>query len=300
VTAFLGFPFTPIEIGQRALVTDFLARHPQPLSDYSSASLGIWSSVFHYHHAVAEPETLLLYARVAPDPQPRLLQPLGQFSEPLQETLLAHARKLPAPLVIESVSAEFLARHPVFAAYFHVVANRDSANYVYQTEDLAALAGRRYAKKRNLIQQATRLYDWRIEPLGPQHSKECLEVGDDIAAKRTTLTLQQESRALATAIRDFGALGLAGLLLRIDDRPAAFSIYDRLNPTTALVLFERALRDKKGLYQAINQETARAIAAQGLRFINREEDLGDPGLRRAKLSYHPVRLEAKHTLTLRR
>jgi Uncharacterized conserved protein len=300
VTAFLGFPFTPIEIGQRAIVTDFLARHPQPLSDYSSASLCVWSSVFRYQFAVAEPDTLLLHAQLDPDPQPRLLQPLGQFSEALQETLLAHARELPAPLVIESVSAEFLARHPAFAAHFHVVANRDSANYVYQTEDLAALAGHRYAKKRNLIQQATRLYDWRIEPLGPQHSKECLEVGDDIAAKRTTLTLQQESRALATAIRDFGALGLAGLLLRIDDRPAAFSIYDRLNPTTALVLFERALRDKKGLYQAINQETARAIAAQGLRFINREEDLGDPGLRRAKLSYHPVRLEAKHTLTLRR
>ena len=300
MTAFLGFPFAPIEIERRALVTDFLARHPHPLSDYSSASLCVWSSVFHYHYALAEPDTLLLYARVDPDPQPRLLQPLGQFSEPVQETLLAHARKLPAPLVIESVSAEFLARHPNFGAHFHVVANRDSANYVYRTEDLAALAGSPYAKKRNLVQQATRLYAWRIEPLGPQHSQECLEVGDDIAAKRTTLTLQQESQALETAIRDFAALGLRGLLLRIDDRPAAFSIYDRLNPTTALVLFERALRDKKGLYQVINQETARVIAAQGLTFINREEDLGDPGLRRAKLSYHPVRLEAKHTLTLRR
>jgi hypothetical protein len=300
VTAFLGFPFAPLEIEQRALVTDFLVRHPQPLSDYSSASLCVWSSVFHYHHAVAEPDTLLLYARVAADPQPRLLQPLGRFSEPLQETLLAHARKLPTPLVIESVSAEFVARHPAFVAHFHAIADRDSANYVYQTEDLAALTGSRYAKKRNLIQQATRFYDWRIEPLGPQHGEECLEVGDDIAAKRTTLTLRQEGQALATAIRDFAALGLRGLLLHIDDRPAAFSIYDRLNPTTAVVLFERALRDKKGLYQVINQETARAIAAQGLAFINREEDLGDPGLRRAKLSYHPVRLEAKHTLTLRR
>ena len=300
MTVFLGFPFAPIEIERRALVTDFLARHPQPLSDYGFASLYVWSSVFQYHFAVAEPDTLLLQAQVDPDPQPRLLQPLGQFSEPVQETLLAHARKLPAPLVIESVSAEFLARHPNFGAHFHVVANRDSANYVYRTQDLAALAGSPYAKKRNLVQQATRLYAWRIEPLGPQHSKECLEVGDDIAAKRTTLTLQQESQALETAIRDFGALGLCGMLLRIDDRPAAFSIYDRLNPTTALVLFERALRDKKGLYQVINQETARAIAAQGLTFINREEDLGDPGLRRAKLSYHPIRLEAKHTLTLRR
>lgn len=300
MTAFLGSRFTPIAIEHRALVTDFLARHPQPLSDYGFASLYVWSSVFHYHFAVAEPDTLLLHARGGPDPQPRLLQPLGQFSNTLQETLLAHARELPTPLVIESVSAEFLARHPAFVAHFHVVANRDSANYVYRTEDLATLAGSRYAKKRNLIQQATRLYPWRIEPLGPQHSPECLAVSDDIAAKRTTVTLQQEGQALATAIREFGALGLHGLLLRIDHRPAAFSIFDRLNPATALVLFERALRNEKGLYQVINQETARAIAAQGLPFINREEDLGDPGLRQAKLSYHPVRLEAKHTLTLRR
>jgi len=63
------------------------------------------------------------------------------------------------------------------------------------------------------------------------------------------LPCSRKARRSRPAIRDFAALGLRGLLLRIDDRPAAFSIYDRLNPTTALVLFERALRDKKGLYQ---------------------------------------------------
>jgi len=143
-----------------------------------------------------------------------------------------------------------------------VVANRDSANYVYRTEDLAALAGSHYAKKRNLVQQATRLYAWRIEPLGPQHSQECLEVGDDIAAKRTTLTCSRKARRsrprFATSLRSgfvdcSCVLTSAGRLLYL--RPS--------QPDTALVLFERALRDKKGLYQVINQETARAIAAQG-------------------------------------
>jgi uncharacterized protein len=72
-----------------------------------------------------------------------------------------------------------------------------------------------------------------------------------------------------------------------------------LGPSTAVVLFERARRSEKGLYQVINQETARAIAAHGFTVINREEDLGDAGLRQAKLSYHPTALEMKHTLTLR-
>ena len=67
-----------------------------------------------------------------------------------------------------------------------------------------------------------------------------------------------------------------------------------------MVHFERALRTHKGLYQVVNQETAKVMLAEGFRFINREEDLGDPGLRKAKLSYQPVRIEKAFTLTFRR
>jgi hypothetical protein len=205
-------------------------------------------------------------------------------------------------LRIESVSAEFLERHAAFAAHFDVVPLRDCANYIYDAHDLAELRGRRYAGKRNLIAQAARLYAWTAEPLAPARAEDCLEISEDIARKRScdaSLTLEQETQALATALRLFGPLGLQGVLVRIDGRPAAFSIFDRLSPSTAVVLFERARRSEKGLYQVINQETARVIAAQGFERINREEDLGDMGLRKAKLSYHPVGLEMKHTLTLR-
>ncbi len=97
----------------------------------------------------------------------------------------------------------------------------------------------------------------------------------------------------------FEPLGLEGLLLRVNGQPSAFSIFDRLGPSTAVVYFERALRSRKGLYQVINQETARVILSQGFEMINREEDLGDRGLRQGKLSYFPARLEMKYTLTLR-
>ncbi|MBZ5637947.1 MAG: phosphatidylglycerol lysyltransferase domain-containing protein [Acidobacteriia bacterium] len=300
---FLGLRFVPVEMEHRPRLADLLARNAQPLSDYSFASLFVWAPVFRYLHVVVEPDTLLVGSDPGAGRPPSLLQPVGPFPVELQETLLSCAGELPEALRIEAVSAEFLERHAAFAAHFDVVANRDAANYVYAASDLAELRGRRYAGKRNLLAQASRLYAWSVERLGPEHVEECLVIGDDIARKRTAesaVTLAQETQALERALRHLGPLGLQGLLVRVEGEPSAFSIFDRLNPTTAVVFFERALRSRKGLYQVINRETARVIASQGFTLINREEDLGDPGLRKGKLSYFPVRLEMKHTLTLRR
>jgi hypothetical protein len=299
---FLGLPFAPIEIGERQRLTDLLTRYPQPLSDYTFASLVVWSPVYHYYHARAEGGTLLVASVFGDERQPSLLQPIGPFPEVLQEKLLLCARELPNRLRIESVSEEFLQTHARFAAHFEVSAVRDGANYVYNAADLAWLRGRRYAGKRNLIAQSSRLHPWSVEPLDPIRADQCLGVADNIATRRTTdgaVTLEQEMQALERAISLFAELDLHGLLLRIEGRAAAFSIFDRLNPTTAVVMFERALRTEKGLYQVINRETARVIEDQGFSLINREEDLGDPGLRKAKLSYQPARLEMKYTLTLR-
>jgi hypothetical protein len=300
---FLGLPFAPIEIEHRRRLADLLARYPQPLSDYGFASLLVWAPVFRYEHAVVEPDTLLVRSVHEDGRPPSLLQPVGPFPEDLQETLLRRARELPEPLRIESVSAEFLERHAAFASSFDVVEDRDGANYVYAATDLAELAGRRYAKRRNLLAQAARLYAWSVERLGPEHVEECLVIVDDIARHRcaeSAVTLAQETAALERALRLFGPVGLQGLLVRVEGEPSAFSIFDRLGPSTAVVLFERALRSRKGLYQVINRETAREISSQGFTLINREEDLGDLGLRKAKLAYFPRRLETKHTLTLRR
>ena len=298
----LGLSFSPVEIGDRERLAGLLARDPQPLSDYTFASLLVWSPVYHYHHAVVGGDTLLVSSMFGAERRPSLLQPIGRFPVAVQEMLLLRARELPEPLRIESVSEEFLKAHAGFAAHFEVSPVRDSANYVYAAADLAGLAGRRYSGKRNLIAQASRLYPWSVEALEPDWAEGCSEVADDIAAGRTSdavVTLEQETLALGCALRMFAQLGLRGLLVRVAGRPAAFSIFDHLNPTTAVVLFERARRDQKGLYQVINRETARAIQASGYSLINREEDLGDPGLRKAKLSYQPTRLEMKYTLTLR-
>jgi hypothetical protein len=299
---FLGLGLDPISLADGARLGAVLERYPHPLSGYTFAALVCWSPVYRYAAGLVDGETLLISCCPGTAPGCHLLQPIGPFPEALQEQLLARARDLPYPLRIIWASEAFVQRHAAFVAHFEVAANRDNAGYVYEARALAELRGRRHAKKRNLIAQAVRLYEWTVAPLLPEHRADCLSVADDIAAKRTAesdVTLDQETVALGRACEMFTPLGLQGLLLRIAGQPVAFSIFERLGPGTAVVLFERALRSYKGLYQVINQETARVLVQEGYELINREEDLGDPGLRQAKESYSPLRLEPAFTLTLR-
>ncbi|MBQ4334030.1 MAG: DUF2156 domain-containing protein, partial [Myxococcaceae bacterium] len=100
-------------------------------------------------------------------------------------------------------------------------------------------------------------------------------------------------------LRHFEALDQRGIALLIDGELAAFAIFEVVGGQMAIIHFERALRRFKGLYQVVNQQTALAVEALGVPLINREEDLGEPGLRQAKLSYQPLRLEPSLMLTLR-
>ena len=112
-------------------------------------------------------------------------------------------------------------------------------------------------------------------------------------------TLQAELSALDFSMRHFDELEQSGMMIRIDGVASAFSMFERLNTETAVIHFEKARREFKGLYQMINRETSRMIRDAGYRSINREEDLGKDGLRQAKLSYSPVEIYPVYNLTLK-
>jgi hypothetical protein len=111
--------------------------------------------------------------------------------------------------------------------------------------------------------------------------------------------MERELAALECTLRHFVEFDQQGILISVEGRPVAFSIYEAINPATVAIHFERALRSYKGLYQVVNWEAAKVIEAQGFEFINREEDLGDPGLRDAKLSYHPIEVVPAYEMTFK-
>ena len=298
--SYLGFDFFAVCHENQEKVSSFLRKHPQQLCGYTHATLEAWKAFVSYDHGLSEPETMLIAYRPISENPPILLQPVGAFSPDFQNRIFREAEALDYPLKIFGVSSFFLERHPEFVARFSVRDERNYANYVYRAEDLAGLRGRKYSKKRNLISQARNLYSWKVHTLTEDMADKCFAVLESIRNEENPVMegmSERELGALETTLRNFRRLEQQGLLITVDERPVAFSIFEAINSTTATIHFERALRSYKGLYQVINQEAACVIKTQGFEFINREEDVGDAGLRTAKLSYHPFELITAWELT---
>ena len=294
--------FTPLTPADFPTLDSFLQIHPHSLSGYTLAILAAWNPVFRYQWAFPEPGTLLLSYEDASNDRVHLLQPLGLFSPAIQQALLLRGRSNPHGLMMVGVEPGFIDAFPDFVAHFEAAKAPEHFNYLYRADDLALLAGRRYAKKRNLISQAAEAYAWTVERLIPGHLTECIALVDEYMKETKEpipASLQNDHLAIKTALQLFEKLPLDGTLIRIDGKAAAFSIHEPQTQDIAVIHFERALRTYKGLYQVVNKAAAEAILARGFTFINREEDMGDPGLRQAKESYHPIRLSESLTLTLK-
>lgn len=297
--SFLGFQFSPLRLSDYSTLSGFLERHPQPLTGYTFSALAAWQPFFRYSWVFAEPEVLLISCIIDPDPNQYLLQPLGSPSAALKAQIVDKAGRLNYALKFIGVSAAFVKENPDLLQSFSAREDRAVSNYVYSTRSLAELPGRKYAKKRNLLAQASNLYAWSCKELTESLTPLCFAVLNSIEEEEHPMMegmLKRELAALECTLRHFDEFGQKGVVVLVDERPVAFSIYEAISPTTVAIHFERALRSYKGLYQVVNWETAKVIAARGFEFINREEDVGNKGLRAAKLSYHPVEIVPAYEL----
>jgi hypothetical protein len=177
---------------------------------------------------------------------------------------------------------------------------RDQFDYVYKTEDLINLAGRKYHSKRNHINKFRRSYAFDYVPLRDQHLNACLELADSWCEWRRCeedMNLIGEWDAVREALTHFQDLEISGGAILMEDRVKAFALGERLNETTATVHIEKADPSIPGLYALINQQFCESDW-NNVDFVNREQDLGEPGLRKAKLSYYPDHLVEKFRILL--
>ncbi len=218
--------------------------------------------------------------------------------EPLREYFDSIGKPFRMGLVIPE---QFQMLDVAYPNQYQITYRRDEADYIYLTESLITLAGKKLHAKRNHINRFRENYpDWRFEVITDENVKECIEManlwiestpGGDAADKR------QELGVTIRALEERDIIGLDGGLIRTGGRVVAFALGEPQGPDTYVVHIEKAFADIQGAYPMINREFA-AHFAKDYKYINREEDLGQEGLRKAKLSYNPEMIYEKGLVTL--
>ena len=172
---------------------------------------------------------------------------------------------------------------------------------MYLTRDLIELSGKDYRAKRNHLNYLLRSYRITYEPMDGSNVVACLAMSDEWCAARRCeedLNLASEWGATREALTHFAELRMEGGAVIVNGKVEAFTLGELLNENAAVVHIEKANTDIRGIYAVVNQQFCEKRWAD-VPFINREQDLGEPGLRKAKLSYRPTRLVDKFRITLR-
>lgn len=167
--------------------------------------------------------------------------------------------------------------------------NPNYYDYVYLANDLAELAGGEYAKIRNRISKFRRNYDFEVEDISEDNFDDVINFLERWCQWKDCKgepLLSHESDAIRFSFDHLFELEMEGLAVRVDGIIQGISLWEAMNPETAVIHYEKAMPDFDGIYQLINQESARLLATD-FKFINRQSDLGKPGLREAKTRYHP-------------
>lgn len=229
--------------------------------------------------------------------------PVGQGElQPVLDAIIDDARQRGIPCCITGMNQADCARlEQLYPGRFRIYNDRDSYDYVYHIDDLADLKGRKFQRKRNHV---NRFYDQhphcRLEPLTSAN----LEAVQDMAnawylhrqARDPDGDYHLEQLALMRALADPEKLEMDGLVLLEGEKILAFSMASRLSPDTMDIHFEKARDTVDGAYAAINQAFAKYLREKypEIRYLNREDDMGLEGLRKAKLSYNPAFLVEKY------
>jgi len=183
---------------------------------------------------------------------------------------------------------------------FAITDTRDHFDYVYLTKDLSRLAGRKYSSKRNHINQFKRYYDFEYLPITPALVDDCLALAEIWCEQRLCeedLSLQHELCGIQDMLGNFETLEVDGGAILVQGKVQAFALGELLNESTVVIHIEKANPEFKGIYTKMTQAYTEHWE-DATTYANLEQDLGEPGLRRAKKSYYPDHLSEKFEITL--
>lgn len=293
--------FHPVTAETKAVFDKYIKGSRIRNCDMAFANIYCWQETYRSEWAEADGFLIVRYringGRLTAYMQPVRAGGSEDFTR-LIPLLESDAASLGQPLRITGLTSEAAALlRQAYPEKFVFADNRSAADYIYAAADLRNLTGRKYQPKRNHLNRFNDLYDYSYEPLTADMKDECMALEREWCRHHENCddsSITAERRAMQRGFDKFDELGLTGGAIRIGGRIAAFTYGSPVNDDTFVIHIEKADTAYEGIFPAINRLFACRIPER-YEYINREEDMGVEGLRRSKMSYHPVMLQSKIT-----
>jgi hypothetical protein len=277
--------FNKFELKDRSFIRQMIDRS-KPLScEYNFSNLFVWQNPSKLSWTMYR-DTLLIYDGIEqvcfmPVGQELCPEKLLRLSENMQDIGLGCGFTL--------VTKDYINAFPEVKENFIIKPDYGCTEYIYDAQKLCGLKGKKLTKKRNLISQFKRLYgDYKIDLIKENDLQNILEFSEQLLKRRDSVpeTLCMEFEAIRQALLFFALLNLEGILLSIKNKIVGFAVFSPLNKSTFDIHFEKSDLEFKGAAQLITNETAKYLRDK-CKYLNKEQDLGIKGLKRAKLSWEP-------------
>lgn len=287
--------FKKIQMEDQEVIQSFFNKHPSRSCEKSFGSVYLWSRHYKVTYGVIE-NTLVFCSNKE---QESFSYPIGEKEhiKAAIDLLLDYTKEKGIPFLLYNVTEEQWEELNLwYPDKFVIEYDRDVADYVYESEKLATLAGKKLHSKRNHINRfKADNENWSYESMTEDNLEECFQMA---LRWRTENECEGDCGKVAemcvtlNSLRLFKELGYKGGILRANGEIVAFTIGEAVTEDTFVVHIEKAYADIQGAYPMINQQFV-ANECMDYKYINREDDTGAEGLRKAKLSYRPVFLIEK-------
>jgi hypothetical protein len=293
------FPqFKDFSLEEKPILEEAFLKFPPVISEFTFTNLFIWRQAYQLRISHLKDFICLLADK---GDQCFFFPPIGEGDRAeCFRILLQYLKKRGISPKIARVPESMVTQIDWKENGMRVELDRNQSDYIYLAEDLIKLEGRKYHRKRNHIKQFKEKYSYQYLSLTPEWISECLRLETewcDLRHCEVVPGLANESVAIKEALTHFDQLNMKGGVILIDGKLEAFTLGEPLNPETVVIHIEKANPAFEGLYPMVNQAFLEQ-AWSGYAFVNREQDLGEEGLRKAKESYFPHHMIHKHTITL--
>ncbi len=296
--------FTEITLNDKQLFDRYLELHNPQVSELTFTNLFAWRKYYRFKYAEINGLLCIIASPCRSDPY--VLMPIGDlsggaFEETFRE-LQDYFRQVGWKPVFKRIAQNEL---DYFKKHVNpeedIAYDRDNSDYLYSTQDLVQLKGKKYDGKRNHINKFKSKYDFGYVPLNCSLISECSRIMEEWCREKNCSCQEGdycERQANMELLKNFRILGCKGALIQVNGKYEAFTVGEMLNSDTAVIHIEKANSAIQGLYPVINQQFLEK-EWQDTVYVNREQDLGMEGLRRAKLSYNPLKMIDKYTVYTR-